>query len=299
MDAESILMASYCLVFLPLSITMEDRLAALLARFDLRAQVFHKGALCRHATFSDEQGVGYLHVLKSGAMTVQGPGHPKDPPLLLQQPSLLFYLQPTTHRLQPDPHDPPELVCGSIDFGAGAENPIMTSVNGPVVIPLADQQRLALTLELLFTEAFHHDCGQQAALDRLCELLVIQILRHLMEQGQVQIGLLAGLADPRLSLALNAIHAEPALPWTLDSLADKALMSRARFAVNFREVVGMTPGDYLTRWRLGLAQSLLRKGKPVGLVAHEVGYSGAAALSRAFVARHGVSPRQWMRGQDR
>ena len=72
-------------------------------------------------------------------------------------------------------------------------------------------------------------------------------------------------------------------------------MSRARFAVNFRETIGLTPGDYLTQWRLSLAQSLLRKGKPVGLVAHAVGYSGPAALSRVFSARLGQSPSRWLK----
>jgi AraC-like DNA-binding protein len=72
-------------------------------------------------------------------------------------------------------------------------------------------------------------------------------------------------------------------------------MSRARFAVNFRDTVGMTPGEYLGEWRLGLAQSLLRRGKPVNVVAHEVGYANASALSRAFTARRGVAPTAWLK----
>jgi AraC-like DNA-binding protein len=72
-------------------------------------------------------------------------------------------------------------------------------------------------------------------------------------------------------------------------------MSRARFAVRFKNIVGKTPGQYLAEWRLGLAQSLLRRGKPIKLIADEVGYSSASALSRAFTALRGVSPSQWLR----
>ena len=78
-------------------------------------------------------------------------------------------------------------------------------------------------------------------------------------------------------------------------LAAEAGMSRARFAVKFRDTVGMTPGSYLSEWRLGLAQSLLRRGTPVNVVADEVGYANASALSRVFTARKGEPPTAWVR----
>jgi len=116
-----------------------------------------------------------------------------------------------------------------------------------------------------------------------------------MDQQRLQIGLVAGLADPRLAKAINAMHAEPARNWSLEELAATAGMSRARFAVKFRDVVGMTPGSYLSEWRLGVAQSLLRQGKPVQLVSDVVGYGSASALSRAFRSQLGLSPTEWMK----
>ncbi|MEN8801641.1 MAG: AraC family transcriptional regulator, partial [Thiogranum sp.] len=95
--------------------------------------------------------------------------------------------------------------------------------------------------------------------------------------------------------AINAMHAEPAHPWSLEELAATAGMSRARFAAKFRDVVGMTPGSYLGEWRLGVAQSLLRQGKPVQLVSDVVGYGSASALSRAFRAQIGLSPTEWVK----
>ena len=77
-------------------------------------------------------------------------------------------------------------------------------------------------------------------------------------------------------------------------LADVAGMSRARFAAHFMAVVGTSPGDHLTGWRIGLAQALLARGRPVKTIADEVGYSSANALARAFTQRLGLSPTAWL-----
>jgi transcriptional regulator GlxA family with amidase domain len=116
-----------------------------------------------------------------------------------------------------------------------------------------------------------------------------------MDQQRLQLGLLAGLADPKLMKAINAMHAEPSRAWSLEDLAAVAGMSRARFAARFRATVGVTPGAYLSEWRLGVAQSLLRRGKPLQVIASEVGYGSASALSRAFSAHLGLAPTDWLR----
>ncbi|MCO6440710.1 MAG: AraC family transcriptional regulator [Nitrococcus mobilis] len=268
-----------------------DRLASLPSRFELRARVFNSGPLCSAHTFDAVDGVGHIHVLLRGALRVETTG---EATFELNTPTLLFYMRPTTHRLVPSRSEGAETVCGSIDFGAGAENPLARALPRLLVIPLAELEMLSRTIELLFEEAFESRCGRQAALDRLCELLTIQLLRYLMDRNQVDVGLLAGLADPRLAKALNAIHEDPANPWTLERLAEHAGMSRARFAVHFRATIGVTPGEYLAHWRLGLAQALLRRGKSVTIVAHAVGYSGPAALARAFKARFDASPSVWL-----
>jgi len=72
-------------------------------------------------------------------------------------------------------------------------------------------------------------------------------------------------------------------------------MSRSRFADEFRSVVGITPGNYLTGWRITVARELLKSGRPLKLVAEDVGYASAPALSRAFRATTRQSPREWKR----
>jgi len=91
-------------------------------------------------------------------------------------------------------------------------------------------------LALIFEEAFEERCGRRALLDRLFEVLLIQIL--LMDNGQTQVGMLAGLAHPRLRLALIAMHERPAEEWSLEALAAHAGMSRSVFANAFRDTVG-------------------------------------------------------------
>jgi AraC-like DNA-binding protein len=161
--------------------------------------------------------------------------------------------------------------------------------------PLADMPALAHTLELLFAEAAATAQGRDVILDRLCDVLMIQVLRHEFETGTLSIGLLAGLADRQLAPALGAIHARPHEPWQLESLAREACMSRARFTEHFRNVVGVPPGEYLTRWRIGVAQDLLRRGMPVKVVSSQAGYTSAPAFTRAFTALVGASPRQWLK----
>jgi transcriptional regulator GlxA family with amidase domain len=110
----------------------------------------------------------------------------------------------------------------------------------------------------------------------------------------VDSGVLLGLSDPRLSKAIEAMHKHPETPWALEQLAQHAGMSRTRFAAHFREVVGMTPFDYLTNWRLGVAQTMLRKGSSLKLMAAAVGYANATALTRVFTQRVEMSPTEWL-----
>lgn len=273
---------------------MDDRLAEILKCFDLRARVFQSGPLCRSAKYDARDGLGYIHVQHGGRLLVESPCHA---PLLVEEPSLFFYMNPTSHSLVPQGGGV-DLVCASFEFGAGLRHPLGRALPDVVLIRLDDMPSLNSTLELLFREAAEKHCGRQAVLDRLMEVVLVQILRDLMDRQRLQFGLLAGLADPRLAKAINAMHANPARAWSLEELAAEAGMSRSRFAARFRDIVGMPPGVYLGDWRLGVAQSLLRKGKPVQLVADVVGYGSASALSRAFRARTGQSPREWVRQHE-
>ena len=203
--------------------------------------------------------------------------------------------RPDAHRLIANDRDGADVVCASIQFGGGGRNPITDSLPPMVLVPLRDLPGAQALLDLLYDEAFTEQCGRQAALDRLCELLLIRLLRHCMDRGLTQGGTLAGLSDPRLAKALVAIHEDPIRAWELSDMASLAGMSRARFAVHFSAITGDTPADYLASWRITLAQSMLRAGRPLKHVALEVGYGSPSALTRAFIRKIGQPPTRWLR----
>jgi transcriptional regulator GlxA family with amidase domain len=214
--------------------------------------------------------------------------------MVVDQPSVLFYPQPFRHRFISAGEDGAELVCATVEFGAGMLNPLMRTLPEVLVVPLASASALEPTVDLLFAEAFAELPGRQAAVDRLAEYFLVLLLRAAMDARLVRGGALMGLGDPRLERALHVIHERPEYPWSLEQLAQTAGMSRPRFAVYFKQIVGVTPFDYLTDWRIGLAQSLLRRGDALKIVAPAVGFASSTALSRAFSRRLGESPTAWL-----
>jgi AraC-like DNA-binding protein len=268
-----------------------DRLSPFFARFTLSARVFYSGRLCGLSGDHETEHAGHLHILRRGKLQILG-SHKRL--RIVDQPSVLFYPRPTRHRFQADEKEGAELVCAQIEFGAGMLNPLVISMPELLVVPLASASALAPTADLLFAEAFGDHPGRQVAVDRLSEYFLVLLLRSAIYDQVLKRGVLNGLGDPRLSKAMAAMQKRPEHSWTLNELAHLAGMSRPRFAAHFREVVGMTPFDYLTDWRIGMAQDMLRKGEPLKLVAPAVGYSASTALSRAFSDRVGVSPMEWL-----
>lgn len=264
-----------------------DPFAALFAHVAPTARTFFTGNLCRTVQFGD---VGHLHLFRAGGLRVTQGG---EADLELIAPTLLFFPRGRTHDFVADPKRGADLVCATVELGAAQGNPIGQGLPDLVILPLAAHPALALVCDLLVGEAFTDGRGRQTALDRLFEYLLILVVRHVVESGAVSTGVLAGLADPRLVKALTAMHEAPKKSWRLEDLADIAGMSRTRFAEHFRKLVGQTPFEYLTVWRMTIARQLLGKGKSVKGVAAQVGYDSAAAFSRVFSRVTGHPPREF------
>lgn len=268
---------------------MVDRLASLMTHFPVGAQVFNTGPLCGLNTLESDGAHGQLHLVRSGAVEVRY----ERKSIQIERPSLLLFPRPLTHRFVTDPQRGADMVCANLSFEGGAGNPIASALPDVVCLPLDAIAGAEPVLSLLFEEAFAQRCGRVPLIERLLEVVMIQLLRQVMESGEVQSGMLSGLAHPRLRHALVAMHERPAQDWTLHDLAQVAGMSRSMFATTFHSVIGITPGQYLQSWRVRLAQKALRRGRPLKVIASEVGYGSEAALSRAFKAQSGQSPRQW------
>ncbi len=270
---------------------MSDSFATLLRRFELKSRVFFTGKLCSVAHQDIRAGQGHLHLLRRGQMAVLGP---QGQQLLLSQPSVLFLPRPSAHRLSADEPDGADLVCATVEFGAQFGNPLVAALPALMVVSLAQLPALQSVLDALFAEAFAELPGREAAVDRLGEVVLLHLLRHAMQQGQLQGGVMAALADSRLSKALQAMHEHPAQAWTLVRLGELAGMSRARFAAHFMAVVGTPPAEYLAQWRVSLAQGMLAQGRALKTIADEVGYGSTKALSRAFSQHVGCTPTAWL-----
>lgn len=271
-----------------------DRLSPLFARFAPTARVFYSGRLCSTEEFVESEGLGHLHLLRSGRLSVSS--HAAGL-LIIDRPSVLFYPRSLSHRLQPDEDDGTNLLCATVDLGSEMRNPLVMALPDVLVVPLQEVTAIAPTLDLLFEEAFGCRCGRQVALDRLIEYFLILLLRHVIDSKMLNAGILAGLSDARLSRAITAMHERPGHPWSLETLAEEAGMSRARFALRFREMVGTTPLEYLTDWRISVAQTLLKRSKSIKAVALSVGYQSPAALTRVFAKKLGMPPSDWLRKQ--
>lgn len=192
------------------------------------------------------------------------------------------------------------LVCGYFEFQAGNKNPILDALPEVIVVRREEAgQHLETLGRLMLEEAQLEGIGTRTVLDKLADTLFVMVIRHFVTRSADQRGLLAALADVRLRKALAAMHRNSATAWTLESLAEVAGMSRAAFAQRFAELVGTTPIEYLTRWRMTEAELMLRDPQvSVAAAAERVGYETEAAFRKAFKRIHGIGPgaiRRWFR----
>lgn len=146
--------------------------------------------------------------------------------------------------------------------------------------------------QLLEAETSGVGIGAEAVIARLADILVITAMRqHLSQLDAEQMGWLGALEDDRIGQALTLIHDSPDYHWSLEELAQKVGMSRTSFAQQFKRLVGNTPMEYLTEWRMSLAYSKLQLSKDSMLaIALDIGYQSEAAFSRAFKKIIGKSP---------
>jgi len=141
--------------------------------------------------------------------------------------------------------------------------------------------------------------GGAGVLAKLAEVLFIEVLRmYMSEQSAGRTGWLAGVGDRIVGGALNALHKRPAHAWTLEELARACGTSRSVLAERFQHLVGSSPMQYLTQWRMLLASNLLRgSNAPLARIAEDVGYRTDTAFSRAFRREFGAPPAAWRRRQ--
>jgi AraC-like DNA-binding protein len=167
----------------------------------------------------------------------------------------------------------------------------------PQVVHVRGERRLATLLQLVVDESRERRPAREVILARLLEVLFIEALRSTAGTAASP-GLLRGLADERLALAIRRMHESPTQPWTVAQLAKEAALSRSAFFERFNRAIGLAPMAYLLAWRMALAKNLLRRKEGgIAEIAERVGYSSASAFSVAFTRHVGLPPARYARGK--
>jgi AraC-like DNA-binding protein len=194
----------------------------------------------------------------------------------------------------------PQQVLGSLLRNAGFLKPITQLLPRFILIKADPAHTLALhnTMQALASEMAEQAPGSEVVTTRLAEVLFIQALRaHIASEVEWRNkGWLRAIFDPQVGAALSAVHDSVSTPWTVESLAAAATMSRSAFAVRFKELLGQTPLEYVTEWRMQKAMQLLQqRDKKLIDVARSVGYESDAAFSKAFKRVVGANPGEYLK----
>ena len=269
-----------------------DLLSQLMKHFSIRTGVFYSGNLCGVSSFNAQQAKeGHLHVLSAGELSLSS-AHTEH--RHLSRPCIVYLPNSTPHVIE-GVGDGAEVVCANVEYRSGQMNPLLSALPDVIVIPFEEAPNLMPVIEVLSNESSQESSGQQYLMDKLSDALMALIFRHLIEQQKIDSGVFSALAHPRLASVVTAIHRLPARHYSIAEMASLAAMSRTQFIEAFKREVGETPGDYVQKWRVSVAQSLLLQNKPINWVADEVGYNSYSGFSRAFQHVAGVSPRRWLK----
>lgn len=210
-------------------------------------------------------------------------------------PSTISFLEgETRHGI---PGGPPDvrLLVGYCAFGSPDAALLVTLL--PELVHVRGESRLAALVQLVVDESRAQRPARDVILARLLEVLFIEALRSSAGTAASP-GLVRGLADARLAVAIRKMHENPTQPWTVAQLAKEAALSRSTFFERFSRAVGVAPMEYLLAWRMAMAKNLLRR-KEAGIaeVAQRVGYSSASTFNVAFTRYVGLPPGRYAREQ--
>ncbi|MBG0824734.1 AraC family transcriptional regulator [Planomonospora sp. ID91781] len=192
------------------------------------------------------------------------------------------------------------ILCGAYELDPALVHPLLHDLPELIHIPahLGHHPELRAAVDLLTAELTRPRLGTDALIPALLDTLLLYILRSWFDQQPAlrATGWAAALGDPAVAAALQAMHRDPARPWTVAGLAAEARLSRAPFARRFTALLGQPPLTYLTWWRMTTAARLLRQtDTPLSTIAGEVGYGSEFAFANAFKRRYGTAPGRYRR----
>jgi AraC-like DNA-binding protein len=192
---------------------------------------------------------------------------------------------------------PASVVAGCFTF-ASPESELLVKHLPPIIhLPASGPHSMPwfqATLQFIAAETAQDLPGSAAIVDRLAEVLFVQAMRSRIESSLLDgsPSWLRALADPQIGESLRLMHAQPGRAWTVPALARGVSMSRSAFAARFRRLVGETPLDHLTQWRMVRAAGMMREKRSMKLaaIASAVGYESESSFGKVFRRVMGVPP---------
>lgn len=284
-----------------------DPLSVLLTKLNLTAEIYVDGNFC--GTWAVDTGGSRripFHLIGSGTAWLHLEGRE---PQQVSAHDLIIFPHDAHHIMSSSQQKPaPEqinaamsndgevtnMICGFFEFRSPVLFPVLDSLPPCVVLKSAAGQtgeRIEVLIGQILNELANGRPGFYAVIDQMALLIFVEVLRLQVESDELSGGLLKALFDARLGKALSAIHQSPESPWTLESLAEQALMSRSNFSDAFAKAIGLTPMKYLTQWRMSEAQRLLQTTQlSVAQIAEKSGYESEAAFRKAYRNTLGEPP---------
>jgi len=191
------------------------------------------------------------------------------------------------------------LVCGEFAFDDLGNHPLLENLPKKLHVPgdsSYNQQWLDSAIGFITHESTKLEPGAHAIIDRLSEIILIQVIRATLDAAKEPIPFLSAFTDSRINQVLSAVHANPADDWSVERLGQLVNMSRSSFSNRFTELAKMTPLQYVILVRIQKASNLLiNTSMPLILVAESIGYQSEAAFSQAFKKQYGVRPGEFRR----
>lgn len=280
-----------------------DLLSNMMNTLRLNASVFLHSHFCDNwAVDTSGSNKATFHVIAGGSCWLHIPG--QDDAIALQTGDLVVFPHDARHTIANSSFYPPDnvprnqpagdvvsdtstaLICGYFEFMENSWNPLLDALPEFIVIHSEKTSKTAFMdslISFIIRETESGSSGADVVIDRLSDILFIQVIRSYIQNMQQDHGFLAAIADPKISQALSQFHLSPGNDWSVQTLADEANMSRSAFAEIFNRLVSMSPMQYVTRWRMQHAYDLLISTQlSTAQIAEGCGYKSEASFSKVF-----------------
>ena len=284
-----------------------DLLSSMLTTLRLDASIFLHSSFCQDWVIDmNAMNTGSFHLISHGDCWLH---RPNVEPIALHKKDLVVLPHNAPHLVSPSPEPPGDdaprntpseqiigpsvtLICGTVTFSQSYWNPLVEALPEYVIMRHDEygDTTLGKAIEALINECERNESGSEVVIDRLADILFIEVLRGYVGRAQSR-SFMKAMSDPRISKALASFHAEPGRDWNVQVLAEEANMSRSAFSERFQNLVGSAPIHYVTRWRMQYAHTQITETtEAIGDIAAGCGYHNEESFARAFRKEFGISP---------